>query len=103
MLLLGLAAGIFVWLQAFQDNIRPGLRDDYALLIPRGCAHGFQVLSAGADLLYLHDAAYDAAASRSVHVESPVLGITLPLPVAEISDRDRSAPRISEFFEGVAT
>jgi dTDP-4-dehydrorhamnose 3,5-epimerase len=76
-------------------------QDQSALLIPRGCAHGFQVLSEGADLLYLHDAAYNAEASRSVNVHSPVLGITLPLPVSEISDRDRTASQIGESFEGV--
>ncbi|MGC8068973.1 dTDP-4-dehydrorhamnose 3,5-epimerase family protein, partial [Salmonella enterica] len=28
--------------------------DDRALLVPEGCAHGFQVLEAGSSLLYLH-------------------------------------------------
>ena len=72
-----------------------------AMFIPKGCAHGFQVLSQGADLLYLHDTAYDADAARSVHVESPALKIDLPLAVTDISKRDRDAPRISESFQGV--
>jgi dTDP-4-dehydrorhamnose 3,5-epimerase len=74
---------------------------DTALLLPRGCAHGFQVLSEEADLLYLHDAAYEASAARSIHVDSPVLGIRLPLPIRSISDRDRNARRIDADFTGI--
>jgi dTDP-4-dehydrorhamnose 3,5-epimerase len=72
-----------------------------ALLIPKGCAHGFQVLSPGADLLYLHHTAYNAAAARAVNVKSPVLAIVLPLGVTEISERDRCAPVLPEGFEGI--
>lgn len=72
-----------------------------ALHIPKGCAHGFQVLSPGADLLYLHDTPYEPAASRTIHVASSVLRITLPLPVTDTSERDQAAPHISGHFEGI--
>jgi len=72
-----------------------------ALFIPKGCAHGFQVLSEGADLLYLHDVAYVAAAARTINVASPVLRVALPLPMTDVSERDRTAPHVSQDFEGV--
>lgn len=87
---------------AFLQVITEELSDvDTALLLPRGCAHGFQVLSEEADLLYLHDTAYVADAARAVHVESPVLGIQLPLAITRISDRDRQAVRIDADFAGI--
>ena len=66
-----------------------------------GISECFQVLSEEADLLYLHDAAYEASAARSIHVDSPVLGIRLPLPIRSICDRDRNARRIDADFTGI--
>jgi len=63
-----------------------------ALLIPEGCAHGFQVLEPGSELLYLHSGAWEPEAETGVRWDDPQLAIAWPIPVAHLSDRDRSLP-----------
>ena len=63
-----------------------------ALVIPEGFAHGFQTLSADCELLYFHTAAWSAEAEAALHPLDPTLGIRWPLPIASLSDRDRSHP-----------
>jgi dTDP-4-dehydrorhamnose 3,5-epimerase len=60
--------------------------------IPQGFAHGFQTLTPDAELLYMHSAFYSPAHEGGVHHADPDIGIAWPLPVAEISDRDRNFP-----------
>jgi dTDP-4-dehydrorhamnose 3,5-epimerase len=61
-----------------------------ALLIPEGCAHGFQVLEPGSELLYLHSGAWEPEAETGVRWDDPQLAIAWPLSVTEFSDRDRN-------------
>ncbi|AZB71585.1 dTDP-4-dehydrorhamnose 3,5-epimerase family protein [Synechococcus elongatus] len=63
-----------------------------ALLIPEGCAHGFQVLEPSSELLYLHSGAWVPEAETGVRWDDPQLAIAWPLPASELSDRDRSLP-----------
>ena len=71
------------------------------LVIPEGCAHGFQVLEPGSDLLYLHTAAYEPAAEAGVRVDDPRLKITWPLPITDLSPRDQALPWLSVDFAGI--
>lgn len=73
-----------------------------AMLIPEGCAHGFQVLEPDSELLYLHSEAYAPAHEGGVRYDDPRLAIRWPLPVTDLSDRDRSHPLIDASFEGIA-
>lgn len=72
-----------------------------ALIIPPGFAHGFQTLSDDAELIYLHSAAYVPDAESAVHANDPRLAIPWPLPVTDVSDRDRAHAPLSSSFEGV--
>ena len=72
-----------------------------SVLIPEGFAHGFQVLSDECELLYLHTAAFDAPAEGALHPADPHIGIAWPLPIGEMSGRDRSHPLVSAGFDGV--
>jgi dTDP-4-dehydrorhamnose 3,5-epimerase len=63
-----------------------------ALVIPEGCAHGFQVLKARSDLLYLHSGAWVPEAETGVRWDDPSLAIPWPLSAKVISDRDQSLP-----------
>lgn len=63
-----------------------------ALLIPEGCAHGFQVLEPASELLYLHSGAWKPEAETGVRWNDPRLSIAWPLPVADLSDRDIVLP-----------
>ena len=63
-----------------------------ALLIPEGCAHGFQVLEPGSELLYLHSGAWVPEAETGVRFNDPKLAITWPLPPTGLSERDLALP-----------
>lgn len=63
-----------------------------ALLVPEGCAHGFQVLQPGSELLYLHSGPWVPEAETGVRWDDPQLAITWPLAVTELSERDRALP-----------
>jgi dTDP-4-dehydrorhamnose 3,5-epimerase len=73
-----------------------------ALLIPPGFAHGFQALSDGVELLYLHSAAHAPGFEVGLHPQDPALAVPWPLEVTQLSERDRSHPFIQlAAFEGV--
>jgi dTDP-4-dehydrorhamnose 3,5-epimerase len=71
------------------------------LFIPEGCAHGFQVLEADSELLYLHTQFYEPAAESGVRVTDSLLNIPWPLPVTDLSVRDQNHPLLSAAFTGL--
>lgn len=70
-------------------------------VIPEGFAHGFQTLTENCEMLYFHTAAYVKEAEGGVFPFDPVLAIDWPLEVTDMSDRDRSHPRIDDSFEAL--
>lgn len=72
------------------------------LVIPEGCAHGFQVLEADSELLYLHTEFYRPEAEGGVSCVDPRLNIAWPLPVTGLSLRDSRHALISDDFRGIA-
>lgn len=72
-----------------------------SILVPEGCAHGFQALSDDCELIYLHTAPYRAEAEGGVNAADPRLAIAWPLPVANLSSRDSAHPFIGAGFAGV--
>lgn len=72
-----------------------------ALLIPEGCAHGFQALTNDVDLLYCHSMPHVPRAEGGLNPRDERLGITWPLAITELSARDTEHPLISSGFEGV--
>jgi dTDP-4-dehydrorhamnose 3,5-epimerase len=73
----------------------------HMMVIPEGFAHGFQVLEAGSELLYLHTAFYKSEAEGGVRYDDPELRIAWPLPLTDISARDTSHAYIDRSFRGV--
>ena len=71
------------------------------LVIPEGCAHGFQVLQPDSELLYLHTAFYNDEAEGGVRCDDPLLAINWPLPAKDLSRRDQNYPPISQEFKGI--
>ena len=63
-----------------------------SLYIPEGCAHGFQTLMDGAEVLYLMSEFYAPGHAAGVRYDDPAFAIEWPLPVACISDADRAWP-----------
>ncbi|OGS99065.1 MAG: dTDP-4-dehydrorhamnose 3,5-epimerase [Gallionellales bacterium RIFCSPLOWO2_02_FULL_59_110] len=72
-----------------------------SLLIPEGYAHGFQTLTEDCELIYLHTASYHPEAEGALNVADPRLNIAWPLPVNDLSERDRNHPFISQNFRGI--
>lgn len=71
------------------------------LVIPEGCAHGFQTLEANCELLYLHSEFYAPDAEAGVRWDDPRIGITWPLPVTDLSERDTLHPLLTRNFSGI--
>ena len=69
-----------------------------ALMIPEGCAHGYQVIESNSELLYLHSSSWVPEAERGVRWNDPTIAIKWPLSVTVVSDRDSSLPNL----EGLA-
>jgi dTDP-4-dehydrorhamnose 3,5-epimerase len=61
-----------------------------AVYVPAGTAHGFQTLADESALFYQITPDYVPSAAAGVRFDDPRLGIDWPLPVAVISERDRS-------------
>jgi dTDP-4-dehydrorhamnose 3,5-epimerase len=74
-----------------------------SLVIPPGLAHGFQVLSDEAHLLYFHSQSYQPEAERRAHPLDPALKIAWPLEVLNLSLRDRDAAFLDAHYPGMAT
>lgn len=72
-----------------------------SLLIPEGFAHGFQALTEDCELIYLHTSAYQPTSEDALNIADPRLGITWPLAITEISDRDRNHKLIKQSFQGI--
>jgi len=72
-----------------------------ALFIPEGCAHGFQVLEAPAELIYVHSGPYAPAHEWAARWDDPRLAIAWPLPVAQLSARDAAHPLLPSDFAGL--
>ena len=68
------------------------------LVVPEGCAHGFQTLVGDSEVFYLVSAAYAPESEGGVRWDDPAFGIKWPLPVSEISAKDAAHP---DFRTGV--
>jgi dTDP-4-dehydrorhamnose 3,5-epimerase len=77
-------------------------RNGYSLLIPEGFAHGFQALTDDVEMLYFHSEKYDSASEVGLNYSDPVLNISWPLTVTDLSSRDRAHPFLSSQFIGVS-
>ena len=71
------------------------------MYIPEGCAHGFQTLEGESELIYFHTAFYTPSSEGGLPYDDEAIGIVWPLPIAEISKRDLSHPRITSAFKGL--
>ncbi|OBK74408.1 dTDP-4-dehydrorhamnose 3,5-epimerase [Mycobacterium sp. 1274761.0] len=68
------------------------------LYVPPGFLHGFQALSATADVCYRIDRPHDPAEDLAVAYHDPDLAIAWPLPVTVVSERDAGAGSWAELF-----
>lgn len=94
-----LRAGSPTFLQWFGTVLSPERGN--ALLIPKGFAHGFQTLTEGVELIYVHSAAYVPTAEGGLHPQDPAIAIAWPRAIAKLSPRDASHPLVDSVFKGI--
>lgn len=76
--------------------------DNYKMIIvPSGCAHGFQTLVDGTELLYLHTDYFSSEYDGGLSVFDPRIGVQWPIPVSIISERDSKHPYLTPDFIGI--
>ncbi len=68
------------------------------LLIPKGFAHGFSVLSDEAVVFYKCDQFYHPASDKGIRYNDPALGIDWQVPEEEVivSEKDRNLPLMAD-------
>lgn len=73
------------------------------LVVPEGCAHGFQALAPDSELLYLHTAPHERSLEAGFAWNDPRVGIRWPLapPPGSLSQRDAALPTVPCDFKGL--
>ncbi len=70
---------------------------DRAVFIPRGVANAFQTLEDGTIYSYLVNAHWSPDARYTfVNLQDPTLAVPWPLPLTEVSDKDRDHPALAD-------
>jgi len=62
------------------------------LLVPKGFAHGFVTLTEDCAVTYQVSEFYTPQAERGLRWNDPAIGIRWPVPVEDMSDKDRNWP-----------
>lgn len=73
-----------------------------ALYVPERFAHGYQVLEDITETSYQVGEFYAPEAEGGLRHDDPRLGLTWPLPVTEITEKDRAFPLLSENEQEIA-
>ena len=94
-----LRAGSSTFLQWHAEELSAA--NHRALLIPEVFAHGFQTLCDDCELIYLHSRAYTPSAEAGLNPKDPMISISWPLFITELSTRDAQHPMLGHQFKGV--
>ena len=66
------------------------------MYVPQGFAHGFQTMVDNVELLYLHSEFYSKEDEGGLLYNDKEIAIDWPIPVSEISERDKLHPILNE-------
>ena len=94
-----LRAGSPTFLQWHAEELSP--QSARMMVIPEGCAHGFQVLDPDSEMLYLHTAFYAPEVGGHVAFDDPRLAISWPLTMPTLSNFDKNDSSIPSDFSGI--
>jgi dTDP-4-dehydrorhamnose 3,5-epimerase len=72
--------------------------NQYQLYIPQGFAHGFETLTDHTEVHYLMSSFYDPSAANGLRHDDPAFAIPWPLPIAAISNKDRTWPDFADII-----
>lgn len=71
------------------------------LFVPVGFGHGFAVLSDVADVAYLVSSLYDPETEKGIAWDDPDVGVDWQVAEPLLSERDKTAPRLSEIADSL--
>jgi dTDP-4-dehydrorhamnose 3,5-epimerase len=79
------------------------LDDDkhHQLFVPVGFGHGFAVLSEVADVTYLVSSLYDPTTEAGIAWDDPDVGVDWQVADPLLSERDKSAPKLSDVADSL--
>ena len=82
----------------FLDHVAVELTEDNyrSLYVPERFAHGYQVLADNTEVSYLMGEFYSPGHEGGFRYDDPRLGMSWPLPVTEISEKDLQWPDFSQ-------
>ena len=66
------------------------------IYIPKGCAHGFQALTNDTEIQYCHSAFYEPDYESGININDQELSIEWPLPLLNLSYKDKILPTFAE-------
>ena len=72
-----------------------------SVYVPEGFAHGFQTLEDNTQLIYHHTAYYVPGHEAGIRYNDPLVCINWPLPVSEITEKDRNHNLLDNSFKGI--
>ena len=81
-------------------GVELGAAGHRSLLVPKGCAQGYQTLADDTELHYQMSQVHRPEAKRGVRYDDPALAIRWPLPVTRIAPADREWPDIDADARG---
>jgi dTDP-4-dehydrorhamnose 3,5-epimerase len=95
---LDVAVDVRVGSPAFGRHVAVEISEENGVqfFVPRGCAHGFVVLSETADFLYKCDEYYSPQDEIAVRWNDPALGIDWRIPDPVLGHRDAAAPLLAD-------
>ncbi|MFZ2227626.1 MAG: dTDP-4-dehydrorhamnose 3,5-epimerase family protein [Candidatus Nanopelagicaceae bacterium] len=77
-------------------SIELDANDPTTLILPKGIAHGFQTLTPDTKVLYGIGDEYVPSSGRTLLYSDPTLGIVWPLPITQISTKDKNGILLAE-------
>ena len=77
-------------------GVRLDANDRNVLVVPRGCAHGYQTLVDGTEVQYDISEPFRSELAAGCAHDDPALKIAWPLAVSVISERDAALPSFAE-------
>jgi len=83
------------------DHLMLSQENKTSVLLPPGVAHGFITLKDNSDLIYHHTEFYKPEFEKAINYQDPMIGITLPIAIEVISDRDKKHPNLEVNFKGI--
>ena len=68
--------------------------DRNGIIVPKGCAHGFQTLKSNSEVVYFTTEYYNKSKETGLNFLDPSIKIKWPLKVSEISEKDLYSPKL---------